>query len=157
MEQNRKLYSGNLGKFRNNTAKRLLVMDVIKKYFTLEKELPLYQRDIASCNEIEKELAAAHANAERLAKAKAASDNAEEVYFRKKREFIEMKQDVSELIDNVSDIKFRTLLKARILERKTNNIVASLIHYSGSATSKMYMPAIQELEKTYRQSMNENE
>lgn len=150
MEHKNRAYSGNLGKFRSDFAKPLLVMTLIKKYFTLEKELPLYQRDIASCNEIEKELSNAGANADRLTKAREASDNARAAYEMKKQGFIMMKQDISDLIDKVDDITLRTLLKARILERKTSSAAASTIHYSTSATTKMYMSAITELDIIYR-------
>lgn len=150
MEHKNRAYSGNLGRFRSDFAKPLLVMTLIKKYFTLEKELPLYQRDIASCVEIETELGNAGANADRLTKAREASDNARAAYEMKKQGFIMMKQDISDLIDKVDDITLRTLLKARILERKTSSAAASTIHYSTSATTKMYMSAITELDIIYR-------
>lgn len=150
MEHKNRAYSGNLGKFRSGFTKPLFVMNLIKKYFTLEKELPLYQRNIASCVEIETELENAGANADRLTKAREASDNARAAYAKKKQGFIMMKQDISDLIDKVNDITLRTLLKARILERKTSSAAASTIHYSTSATTKMYMTAITELDIIYR-------
>lgn len=150
MEHKNRAYSGNLGKFRSDFGKPLLVMNLIKKYFTLEKELPLYLRDITSCAEIETELSNAGAGTERLTKARAASDNARIAYERKKQEFAVMKQNISLLIDKVDDITFRTLLKCRILERKTSSAAASTIHYSTSATTKMYMSAITELDIIYR-------
>ena len=152
MRQNTRPYSGNLGKFRSDFAKPLLVMNLIKRYFTLEKELPLYKRDIVSCGEIEAELANAGANADRLTKARYASDNARVAYEMKKQELTLMKQDISDLIDKVDDITLRTLLKVRILERKTSSAAATTIHYSTSATTKMYMVAITELDTIYKES-----
>lgn len=147
-------YSGNLGNFRSDFAKHLLVIGLIKSYFTLERELYLYQRDIVSCTEIETELANNGADAERLAKAKAVSNDAREAYERKKREFVMMKQDISDLIDKVNDITSRTLLKVRILERKKSAEAAKIIHYSTATTTRLYMVALTELDRLYQ---NQNE
>ena len=145
-------YSGNLGHYKN--GQKFEVMEYIKDLYWLEKVLRFQELAMNSEKDSYEQIKCSHVSAERKELARVAYESAVESYNQKRIEIIQMKQDIAELIKQVKDIRYQTVLRLRIVDRKSNSSVAVALHYSTSAICSMYRNALEQLEEEYLKSLN---